>query len=425
MTARLSAFAPSLSTLVSASISIPAPHSRLAIRVPPRPHRHSSATSSADNSTVEKGHSANKGNSITPLSTHVGSIVVTADNTPRSVPTTLVPGPVNVVPPMASLVDGPKQMKSAAEKIAALPSLERPNSVPTKAVSSQPCSFRLSTSAAWTREASVSDAESDSESSDEPLKDTLKRLHNASVGSSASASRTSKRRRTSSTVDDAKNQRPQTVTLWKPDVSRPTLWYGSLNGSASARIPVSAPTPDVNNIAAEETPFSQLVKRQARAEPFLPQVHPPITSPQMRAERYDAVTAAAATEDAESNEPRAESELDSEDEVELCLRRPPRRAKAAHGRSTRSSGSEDTRPQVFLPRQPLSADKTVVMIEDVLYELPRARLIQNSEYFARQLAQAQDEGEQSVPLTRAPILKVTGVSAADFEALLAVCDDLG
>lgn len=74
------------------------------------------------------------------------------------------------------------------------------------------------------------------------------------------------------------------------------------------------------------------------------------------------------------------------------------------------------------------------MVESVLFHLPKSRLVQNSEFFARQLAKeherdrdregsSTDDEERTVD--RCPVIKVTGVCAEDFEALLGVCDNLG
>lgn len=81
----------------------------------------------------------------------------------------------------------------------------------------------------------------------------------------------------------------------------------------------------------------------------------------------------------------------------------------------------------FLPRQRLLADSALVLVEDVMFHLPRSRIMQNSEYFAKHLAKTQEsnDSEGQSHLDRCSVVKVAGVSAEDFEALLTVCDDIG
>ncbi|EKM50970.1 uncharacterized protein PHACADRAFT_262875 [Phanerochaete carnosa HHB-10118-sp] len=65
------------------------------------------------------------------------------------------------------------------------------------------------------------------------------------------------------------------------------------------------------------------------------------------------------------------------------------------------------------------------MVEDVLMHLPRSRLVQMSEYFAKHLLARDGDADEPAPaaLDQCAVARVTGVCAEDFEALLGVCDD--
>lgn len=119
-----------------------------------------------------------------------------------------------------------------------------------------------------------------------------------------------------------------------------------------------------------------------------------------------------------------EDDEDSEEEVLQVLKRP-RPSRKAHGKSPQGPTS-----LTFLPRESMFDDSTVVMVENYLFQLPRSRLVHHSEYFAKLLAKAEDEEEASDDeglryYDRCKVLKVSGVSAEDFETLLGVCDNIG
>lgn len=119
-----------------------------------------------------------------------------------------------------------------------------------------------------------------------------------------------------------------------------------------------------------------------------------------------------------------EDDEDSEEEVLQVLKRP------RESRKVLGKAPEGPTSLTFLPRESMFDDSTVVMVENYLFQLPRSRLIHHSEYFAKLLAKAEDEEEASDDeglryYDRCKVLKVSGVSAEDFETLLGVCDNIG
>lgn len=171
------------------------------------------------------------------------------------------------------------------------------------------------------------------------------------------------------------------------------------------------------------------------AEPFLSPLRPPLPSIQQRAERLVQTQQAPADTQSEAtaSTPAQESAWDSEEEVEQYLRRTRRKKSSSHSSSSRATAQEQ-QPLTFVPRQKILADSTAVMVDNVLFHLPKSRLVQNSEFFARQLAkdrerekdrEANGTDDEEPTVDRCPVVKVSGVCAEDFEDLLGVCDNLG
>lgn len=88
-------------------------------------------------------------------------------------------------------------------------------------------------------------------------------------------------------------------------------------------------------------------------------------------------------------------------------------------------------PQLtFVPREKILDNSIAVQVHDTLYHLPRDRLAQHSEYFANLIAKIPNNVPRNATgpdqgLDRCPVLRVTGVSSKDFEALLKAFDNIG
>lgn len=121
---------------------------------------------------------------------------------------------------------------------------------------------------------------------------------------------------------------------------------------------------------------------------------------------------------------------DSEDEVLQALKRP-RRSESAGGTPATADGASEPGPQLtFVPREKILDNSIAVQVHDTLYHLPRDRLAQHSEYFANLIAKIPNNVPRNATgpdqgLDRCPILRVTGVSSKDFEALLKAFDNIG
>jgi hypothetical protein len=458
---------------------------RLAIRVPPRLFL--SSTHKNDSPSSNRAASPSKGEIASglqltnhfPITTRTSAITPIPITTPaaangvsreiqKSISHANVPRPVitNGMPESETSHEEPSQ-NSISHVVDATSHVAH-----TSPGHEQSCSFRLSTSAAWAHEASVL-ASSDS-SNEEPLKVTRKRHHDAEAATSSPFSRAIKRRRIPHASNGIESVSPDfsSVFLWNPYTKAPangtpngeatippesaSLWrsrYIAAANRASNDLvtvppepislwkPLSAPvmgawndtlggsllaSPEVASFTTQrqhQPPFTE-----PRQSPFTGLHQPPFAEPlplpsrqplpgiQQRAQRLAAVHVADA---------RSASEYDSEEEVEHYLRRP-HRIRSTSRLASRTSPEESSSRFTFLSQQQLFADSVVVMVEDVLYHLPRSRLVQISEYFARHLSKSSDnELEQSAQLDRCAVMKVTGVCAADFEALLEVCDDIG
>ena len=308
------------------------------------------------------------------------------------------------------------------------------------------CSFRLSAtawdtsaapvSAAPTQGGNASDPDSDT-SSDEPLSNARRRsnpIPHASPSASTSrpastnGSGVAKKRKRAS---DATEEHARPLTPWWTHA--PIQWYNpsyqhGVAGPSNGVMPVAIPL--------MPAPMHTLPQRpQQPTEPFLSPLRPPLPSIQQRAERLAQTQQAPADAqfEAQLSTPTQETAWDSEEEVEQYLRRSRRKKSSSRSSSSRTTAQEQTQ-LTFVPRQKILADSAAVMVESVLFHLPKSRLVQNSEFFARQLVKeherdgdrdgnSTDDEERTVD--RCPVVKVNGVCAEDFEALLGVCDNLG
>ncbi|GJE90615.1 hypothetical protein PsYK624_067590 [Phanerochaete sordida] len=340
------------------------------------------------------------------------TVVPTAFSTPAN-----APSPAPAQPPAQN-----------GQSISSAPSARSP-----APVQDESCSFRLSTSAAWAPDGGAS---SDESSGDEPLARKRKQ-YDISTNDSASTRPPSKRHRPESTQDasngDTRTQVP--APWWTAQASLnsgQTSWYSQAN-ALDAPTTSSAPAPNgsTSHETSHDTTPNEAASMSAtngkrREEPFLSPLRPPLPSIQQRAERF------APLQDpppSAQSAPEDEDDGDSEAEVALYLKPRPRRGpRSAHPSNVivRPSPSDSPAPPppppVFVPRQKLLEDSAVVLVEDILLHLPRSRLVQMSEYFAKHLSR-DNEDEQTSTSDQCPVVKVTGVSAEDLETLLGVCDD--
>ena len=256
-------------------------------------------------------------------------------------------------------------------------------------------SFRLSAASTW-RTRSPSDRASSPSSSEEdfPLYLTLSEKAKGKVRDASPSKAAAKRKRASASAHASASPLPK-----RP--RRRNMLSAAVSQSASNR-----GTPNT-----QEARAGQRYRRQRLSE----------NSAAQQDETHEA--------EVQGVEPDDASDVDSEEEVLRYLKRPRTHQPFLARMPAQDPVAPEPESQTFKTRKVLSTDSALIQIEDTIFHLPKSRLVQSSDYFAEifgRESDTDDDDEESNPpvIDSGRIVKVTGVSAKDFEATLNAYDNI-